>query len=137
MICPCCKATMKTAGTMIRRDEVKFFLRLHGLWEGILALPPPPQPPFDIETMEPLDMPSQWGWSDEIDPPPEDWWRGEENDDWHAPELPLDDGCVLVLDADTAMPQQRSIEGEANPQSLSEAKDNPFPADEAPVFRVD
>jgi len=35
------------------------------------------------------------------------------------------------------MPQQRSIEGKANPQSLSEAKDNPFPADEWPVYRED
>lgn len=34
---------------MIRRDEVEFFLRLHGLWEGIIALPPPPRPPFDIK----------------------------------------------------------------------------------------
>ncbi|MDF1852921.1 MAG: transposase [Verrucomicrobiales bacterium] len=113
MICPCCKGTMKTVGTMIRRDEVEFFLRLHGLWEGVLALPPPPRPPFDIETMEPLDVPPQWGWNDEIEPPPEDWWRGEEAA-WQAPELPLDDGRVLVLDAD-----------------------DPFPADEWPVYRAD
>ena len=33
---------MKVAGTMIRREEIEFFLRLHGLWEGIIALPPPP-----------------------------------------------------------------------------------------------
>jgi hypothetical protein len=54
LLCPCCKGTMKTAGTMVRRGEVEFFLRLHGLWEGVIALPPPPRPPFDIETMEPL-----------------------------------------------------------------------------------
>jgi hypothetical protein len=47
--CPCCKGTMKNAGIMIRRSEVEFFLRLHGLWEGIISLPPPPDPPFDIE----------------------------------------------------------------------------------------
>ena len=34
---------------MIRREEVEFFLRLHGMWEGIIALPPPPDPPYDIE----------------------------------------------------------------------------------------
>jgi len=113
MICPCCKGTMKNAGTMMRRDEVEFFLRLHGLWEGILALPPPPRPPFDIETMEPLDVPPHWGWSDEIEPPPEDWWRGDDLE-WQAPELPLDDGQVLVLDAEV-----------------------PFPADEWPVYRTD
>ncbi len=64
LICPCCKGTMKVAGTMIRREEVEFFLRLHGMWEGIIALPPPPDPPYDIETMEPLAIPPQWGWTD-------------------------------------------------------------------------
>ena len=98
---------------MVRREEVQFFLQLHGLWEGVLALPPPPCPPFDIETMEPLDIPQQWGWSDEIEPPPEDWWRGEVAA-WQAPELPLDDGQVLVIDAD-----------------------DPFPADDWPVYRAD
>jgi hypothetical protein len=114
MVCPCCKGTMKTVGTMIRRDEVEFFLRLHGLWEGIIALPPPPRPPFDIDTMEPLDVPPQWSWSDVIEPPPEDWWRSHSDLEWQAPELPLDDGQVLVLDAE-----------------------DPFPADEWPVYRVD
>jgi len=47
LLCPCCKGTMKVVGTMIRRDELEFFLRLHGLWEGIIALPPPPDPPFE------------------------------------------------------------------------------------------
>ena len=28
---------MKVAGTMIRREEVEFFLRLHDMWEGIIA----------------------------------------------------------------------------------------------------
>ncbi|MCB1085770.1 MAG: hypothetical protein KDM63_01890 [Verrucomicrobiae bacterium] len=78
MICLCCKGTMKTAGTMILRDEVEFFLRFHGLLEGIIALLPPPWPPFDIETLEPLDVPKKWSWSDEIELPSEDWWRGDE-----------------------------------------------------------
>ena len=64
--------------------------------------------------MEPLDVPPQWGWSDEIEPPPEDWWRGAGDCEWQAPELPLDDGQVLVLDAE-----------------------DPFPADEWPVYRAD
>ena len=63
--------------------------------------------------MEPLDVPPHWAWSDEIEPPPSDWWRGEEAA-WHAPEFPLDDGQVLVLDADA-----------------------PFPADEWPIYRED
>ena len=28
----CCHATMKNAGKMLRREEIEFFLRLHGLW---------------------------------------------------------------------------------------------------------
>jgi hypothetical protein len=88
---------------MVRRDEVEFFLRLHGLWEGIIALPPPPRAPYDIETMEQFDVPSQWGWSGEIEPPSEDWWPGEEAA-WEATELPLDDGQVLVLDAKDPFP---------------------------------
>jgi len=31
--CPCCPSTMRAVGTMIRRSEVEFFLKLHGLWE--------------------------------------------------------------------------------------------------------
>ncbi|MFT5109366.1 MAG: hypothetical protein ACI9UA_005013 [Pseudoalteromonas tetraodonis] len=45
LLCPCCNGTMKVTGTMIRREEVEFFLRLHGLWQGIIHLPRPP-PPF-------------------------------------------------------------------------------------------
>lgn len=59
-------------------------------------------------------MPPQWGWSDEVEPPPEDWWRGEHNGEWHAPELTLCDGRILVLDAD-----------------------DPCPADDWPVFQAD
>ncbi len=46
------------------------------------------RPPFDIETMEPLDVPPQWGWSDEIEPPPEDWWRGDGQPDGRRPNSP-------------------------------------------------
>jgi hypothetical protein len=47
--CPCCNGTMKVTVTMIRHEEIEFFLRLHGLWQGIIHLPRPPPPPFDIE----------------------------------------------------------------------------------------
>ena len=128
--CPCCKGKMKNVGTIVRFEEIEFFLRLHGLWEGIISLPPPPDPPFDIEkrrgaggvldgvprtrneasresppggagesNMEPLDVPIHWSWSDQIDPPPEDWWQDTPGE-WKAPELPLDDGYPLVLDGD-------------------------------------
>ena len=49
LLCPCCNGTMKVTGTMIRHEEIEFFLRLHGLWQGIIHLPRPPPPPFDIE----------------------------------------------------------------------------------------
>ena len=48
-------------------------------------------------------------------------------------ELEPDEDWVLVLDG-TAMLRQRSIEGEANPQSLGESRDNPSPGDEWPVY---
>ena len=48
---------MKNVGTIIRREEIEFFLKLWGMWEGIISLPPPPDPPFDIETMEPEALP--------------------------------------------------------------------------------
>ncbi len=55
------------------------------------------------QTMEPLDVPPQWGWSDEIGPPPEDWWIGDESV-WAAPELDFGDGRTLVLDAGDPFP---------------------------------
>ena len=42
-------------------------------------------PPGGAEesNLEPLDLPPQWGWSDEIEPPPEDWWWGDDLE-WHC-----------------------------------------------------
>jgi hypothetical protein len=51
---------MVNAGKMLRREEIEFFLRLHGLWEGVVSLPPPPDPPYDIESIEPTDVPPVW-----------------------------------------------------------------------------
>ena len=50
--CPCCHGTMKIKRPVLRREEVEFFLRLHGLWEGVVHLPRPPPPPFDIENLQ-------------------------------------------------------------------------------------
>ena len=86
----------------LRKEEIEFFLRLHGMWEGIISLPPPP---YNIETMEPFDVPPNWGWSEEIGPPPEEWWESGEPQ-WQAPELPLDDGMTLVLDAAESLPPE-------------------------------
>ena len=49
--------------------------------------------------MEPLAAPSQWGWTDEAEAPPAEWWTGEEPA-WQAAELALDEDRVLVLDGD-------------------------------------
>ena len=56
------------------------------------------------QTMEPLAVPPQRGWSDEVEPPPEEWWLGEEPA-WEAPERALDEERTLVLDADDPFPE--------------------------------
>jgi hypothetical protein len=90
---------------------MEFFLRLHGLWEGIIQLPRPPPPPFDIETMKPIEPPWQaikeWIPDDEPDrdwfncprkpnEPDPDWF--DQSQTWQAPEIHLDDGRILVLE---------------------------------------
>ncbi|MCP5552167.1 MAG: transposase [Akkermansiaceae bacterium] len=92
--CPCCPGTMKVDGTMIRRAEVEFFLRLHGLSEAIVALPPPPEPPFDVETMEPIEVPPHAIWRDDFEDFGPDRWA-EADSAWEAPDL--GDGRRLVL----------------------------------------
>ena len=57
--CPCCHGKMKLTKLILKCEEIEFFLRLHGLWEGVVHLPRPPPPPFDIETMEPIEPPWQ------------------------------------------------------------------------------
>jgi hypothetical protein len=100
--CPCCHATMKNQGKMQRREEIEFFLRLHGLWEGVISLPPPPDPPYDVETLEPLEVPPVWIWAGETELPPAIWWEcgGPAKPKPRHPELDLGDGRKLVLDGD-------------------------------------
>jgi hypothetical protein len=50
---------MKVVDTFFRPGELEFFLRLHGLWEGVIDIPPPPDPPFDIQTFEHIEPLSQ------------------------------------------------------------------------------
>jgi len=109
--CPCCKAPMKLSGAVKRPEQIEFFLRLYGLWEGIIDIPPPPRPPFDIETFEPIEPPWQaikeWIPDDEPDltwfnqprkPSEPDPDRFDQTSRWKAPEVPLDDGRILVLE---------------------------------------
>ncbi len=124
--CPCCKGTMRPVRQFIRPEHIEFFLRLHGLWEGIVQLPRPPPPPFDIETMERIEPP--WRaireWIPDEDPNL-DWFNRprpqgapaslafealakqarrcpddpfDQRSTWRAPEIPLGDGRILVLE---------------------------------------
>jgi hypothetical protein len=69
---------MEPVRKVIRREEIQFPLRLYGLWEGLIQLPRPP--PFDIETMEPIEPPWQaikeWILDDE---PDLDWFNRPRN----------------------------------------------------------
>ena len=109
---------MKVTVTMIRHEEIEFFLRLHNLWEGILAIPPPPDPPFDVETMEPIRTPPEYSWwKPEASDPAQfelsvpHWSPDFESQQWQQTatspettetsqvrEISLDDDRILVLD---------------------------------------
>jgi hypothetical protein len=104
-------ADRRVAALMQRPEQIEFFLRLYGLWEGIIDIPPPPRPPFDIETFEPIEPPWQaikeWITDDEPDlswfnqprkPSEPDPDRFDQTSTWKAPEVPLDDGRILVLE---------------------------------------
>jgi len=39
---------MKLAALVRRPEQIEFFLRLYGLWEGVIDIPQPPRPPFDM-----------------------------------------------------------------------------------------
>ncbi len=108
--CPCCKGTMRPVRQFIRPEHIEFFLRLHGLWEGIVQLPRPPPPPFDIETMEPVEPPwravKEWitdedpdlDWFNRPRKPPEPDPDFDQRLAWRPPEIPLGDGRILVLE---------------------------------------
>ena len=96
--CPCCKGTMKVTGTLQRPEEIQFFLRLHGMWEGVINLPRPPPAPFYIEPMEPIRPPwraiKEWIPIDNPEDGPS-WF--DQTILWQAPEVPLDDDRILVF----------------------------------------
>ena len=50
---------MKLAALVRCPEKIEFLLRRYGLWEGIIDIPPPPKPPFDIVTFEPIEPPWQ------------------------------------------------------------------------------
>lgn len=101
-LCLRCNTPMKTIGGVRRPEKVEFFLRLWGLWAGVINIPPQ-KPPFDIETFEPITPPEraikEWVPGDE---PPDFWDKTAEfPGDWNQcrnPELretDLGDGRIL------------------------------------------
>jgi hypothetical protein len=107
--CPCCKGTMRRVETLIQPEKIEFFLRLMGMWEGLINIPPPPDPPFDIETFEPIEPPwhaiKQWipADDDEVVAGGSDpgWAAHHSNESpWKPKEVLLDEDRILVLDAD-------------------------------------
>ena len=111
--CPCCPGTMKPVRTFRQPEQIEFFLRLQGLREGVIQLPRPPPPPFDIDTMEPIEPPWQAikEWIPDDDPDLN--WFNQERDPtgtegehdpfdqsptWQPVEVRLGDGRILVLD---------------------------------------
>ena len=96
---------MKRVETIVRPGEVEFFLRLLGLWGGLVSLPPAPEPPFDMETFEPIEPPWQairvWIPADDDEAPPTDTpelWDQSTGTGWKVPEIDLGDGRTLVLE---------------------------------------
>ena len=72
--------------------------------QGLVSLPPPPEPPFDVETFEPIEPPWQaiLAWipadDDEFPTDPPEFWDQTTGTGWKAPEIDLGDGRTLVLE---------------------------------------
>ena len=70
-----------------------------------INIPPPPDPPFDIDTFEPIEPPwqaiKQWIPTDD-DEPSFHWQDTHHSNEsqWKPREVPLDDDRILVLDVD-------------------------------------
>ena len=96
---------MRRIENIVRPEDVEFFLRLLGLWEGLVSLPPPPDRPFDIESFEPIEPPWQairaWIPADDDEAPATDTpelWDQSTSPASEAPEIDLGDGRTLVLE---------------------------------------
>ncbi len=100
--CPCCKGLMRVLDAVFRPGEIEFFLRLHNLWEPVIDIPPPPLPPFDIETFESIEPPwqaiRQWIPADDDEQALDLFDQRVQR--WKPVEIPLEDGSILVLDSD-------------------------------------
>jgi hypothetical protein len=95
--CPCCKGTMRIVDPFFRSDIIELFLRLHGLWEGVIDIPSQPEPPFDIATFEPIEPPAP-GTQDDAEPGADIF--DQRPDSGKPVEIPREDGTILVLHSD-------------------------------------
>ncbi len=93
---------MRVVDAFFLPGEIEFFLRLHNLWEPVIDIPPPPLPPFDIETFEPIEPPwqaiRQWIPADDDEQALD--FFDQRVQRWKPVEIPLEDGSILVLDSD-------------------------------------
>ena len=80
--------------------ETSADIRHRGHWEGVIGLPPPPAPLFDIETFEPIEPPWQAirEWIPDDDEPEQADWFDQRAPSCKPVEIPLEDGYTLVLD---------------------------------------
>jgi len=78
------------------------FSEPHGLWEGIIDIPPPLDPPFDIETFKPIEP--LWQaireWIPDDDAEQAFDLFDQRPMSGKPVEIPLDDGYILVFDSD-------------------------------------
>ncbi|MEZ5327977.1 MAG: hypothetical protein R3F19_23265 [Verrucomicrobiales bacterium] len=118
------KSSMGCCGRCASKPDSDLITQASGLRSqaclGLLAIPPPPDPPFDVETLEPIRTPPefQW-WKPEVSDPAQfelqvPHWSpdfefqesqqaaqsGESATSWQATELTLDTERTLVLDSD-------------------------------------
>ena len=100
--CPCCEATMQVVDTFFRGEEIEFFLRLQELWEAVIDIPPPPDPPFDIDTFEPIEPPWQAirEWIPDDDAELSFDLFDQRAGSGKPVEIPREGGTILVLDSD-------------------------------------
>ena len=111
LICPCCQSLMKKMESFEQKEEAEFFLRLQGLWQGVILLSRPPPPPFYVDTMEPVSphwiaikewIPDQDDQIINIEDLNDNETEYDQSPHWKPQEIPLEDGLTLILDPDMA-----------------------------------
>jgi hypothetical protein len=78
------------------------FVRHKILDEGVIDIPPPPDPPFDIETFDPIEPPWQAirEWIPDDDAEPGFDLFDQRTESGRPVGIPREDGYILVLDSD-------------------------------------